>query len=70
MDIRELRKAARITQWELASRTGISRMRLSLAECGYVALTATELAAIQTTTLAIAEARVHGLIRGNTGVQA
>jgi transcriptional regulator with XRE-family HTH domain len=36
--IRECRKAAKVSQYELARRSGISRMRLSLAECGYVEL--------------------------------
>jgi len=48
MNIREPRKAARLTQIEVAQRTCISRMRISLAECGYVNLTQDELAAIQT----------------------
>ena len=38
LEIRECRKAAKLSQYELARRTGFSRMRLSLVECGYVAL--------------------------------
>jgi transcriptional regulator with XRE-family HTH domain len=38
MDLRQLRKMADLTQWELAQRCGVSRMRLSLAECGQVEL--------------------------------
>ncbi len=36
MDVRKLRRAARMTQYELAEKTGISRMRLGLAwqTCG------------------------------------
>jgi len=65
MDIRQLRKTARITQWELADRTGISRMRLSLAECGYVSLTAAELAAVESATVSTAEARLQQLTQLN-----
>jgi len=42
MDIRQLRRTARLTQVELANETGISRMKVSLAECGYVELTEAE----------------------------
>jgi transcriptional regulator with XRE-family HTH domain len=38
MDLKELRKMAGLTQWELAQRCGVSRMRLSLAECEQVEL--------------------------------
>jgi transcriptional regulator with XRE-family HTH domain len=47
MDIRLLRKTARLTQLELAQQTGISRVRLSFAECGYCELTHEEVARIQ-----------------------
>ena len=47
IDIRQLRKAARLTQIELAQQTGISRVRLSLAECDYVKLSHKELDLIQ-----------------------
>jgi DNA-binding XRE family transcriptional regulator len=36
MNLKELRKMAGLTQWELAQRCGVSRMRLSLAECEQV----------------------------------
>lgn len=61
MDLRNLRREARITQWELAELSGISRMRLSLAECGYVSLTSTELDAIRQATVSTTEARLIGL---------
>ncbi len=42
MNLRDLRKSVGLTQLVLANETGISRMRLSLAECGYVTLHADE----------------------------
>jgi DNA-binding XRE family transcriptional regulator len=53
MDIRELRRMARLTQIELAHLTGINRVKLSFAECHYVTLTAQEESSIRE---AIAEA--------------
>jgi hypothetical protein len=47
MDIRELRRMARLTQIELAHLTGINRVKLSFAECHYVTLTAQEEASIR-----------------------
>ncbi len=61
MDTRNLRTAARITQWELAEITSISRMRLRLAECGYVSLAPAELDAIRCATVSTPEARLLGL---------
>jgi hypothetical protein len=46
MEIRQKRRDARITQVELALKTGICRSRLSLAECGYIKLRADELGSI------------------------
>jgi DNA-binding XRE family transcriptional regulator len=46
--IREIRKAARLTQFHLSQLTGISRTRLSFAECGYLTLTLDELQRIET----------------------
>lgn len=62
-DVRQLRRAARITQYELAERTGISRMRLSLAECGYVSLTTAELNAVESATVSSAQDRLQELSR-------
>jgi DNA-binding XRE family transcriptional regulator len=42
----ELRKKSRMTQWLVANSTGISRMRISLAETGQVWLTPDEEAAV------------------------
>jgi transcriptional regulator with XRE-family HTH domain len=53
LDIHRLRKVARLTQRELALRARISPVRVSLAECQYVRLSAKEEAAIRK---AIAEA--------------
>jgi transcriptional regulator with XRE-family HTH domain len=41
-DLREMRELAGITQFSLSRRSGVSRMRLSLAECGEAELTETE----------------------------
>ena len=42
MEIKELRKAARVSQVEIAVKAGIHRARLSAAECGYIQLTPSE----------------------------
>ena len=41
-DLREMRELAGITQFSLSRRSGVSRMRLSLAECGEADLSDTE----------------------------
>jgi len=53
IDLRPLRRIARLTQLELSQRTGIDRTRLSFAECGYISLSADEQTAIMR---AVAEA--------------
>ncbi len=46
MNIREVRRVARLTQIELAQLANINRVRLSFAECHYLSLTAEEEASI------------------------
>jgi transcriptional regulator with XRE-family HTH domain len=41
-DLRAMRELAGITQFSLSRRSGVSRMRLSLAECGETELSAEE----------------------------
>ncbi len=38
-DLRELRRMIAFTQFRLAARSGVSRTKLSLAECGEIKLT-------------------------------
>ena len=38
-DLRELRRMVGFTQYRLSARSGVSRTRLSLAECGEIELT-------------------------------
>ncbi len=47
VDVQKIRRAARMSQVELARRTRISRPRLSAAENGYLELRDEELAVIQ-----------------------
>ncbi len=68
MDVRKLRRAARMTQYELANRTGISRMKLSLIECGYHKPSAEEMVAIQRATVADAQERLEELNRVRTSL--
>ncbi len=56
-NLKELRKMASLTQFELAQRCGISRMRLSLAECEQIHLCPDELANVQRILLAAIENR-------------
>ena len=51
-DLREMRELAGITQFSLSRRSGVSRTRLSLAECGEVELNETEKRKITTFLLA------------------
>jgi len=46
-DIKKLRRMADLTQCALARRCGVSRMRLSLAECGQIKLRPEEETAVR-----------------------
>jgi predicted transcriptional regulator len=48
-DLREIRKAADLSQLQLAKRARVSRFRLSLAESGAIELRSDELSAISET---------------------
>jgi transcriptional regulator with XRE-family HTH domain len=66
MDIKKLRKMADLTQFELARRCGVSRMRLSLVECGQLALHSEEELAVRRVLLTAIEdrsAQLRGAIR-------
>ena len=47
MDLRTVRKEAGLSQYTIAQRAGISRMRLSLAECGEIELQPSEIDSIR-----------------------
>lgn len=47
MDMRKTREMAGLSQFTVAQRSGISRMRLSLAECGEIQLRQVELESIR-----------------------
>jgi transcriptional regulator with XRE-family HTH domain len=57
MDIKKLRKMADLTQFELAQRCGVSRMRLSLVECGQLELYSEEELAVRRVLLTAIEDR-------------
>ncbi len=57
MDLHRLRRAARMSQTELAVRAGISRPRLSAAENGYLQLTEAELMRVRSVVSAEPERR-------------
>lgn len=61
MNLKELRRMADLTQFELAQRCGVSRMRLSLAECGQLELNANEDIALRKTLLGVIEHRAAQL---------
>jgi hypothetical protein len=68
MNIREVRRAVRLTQLELSHHTGIERTRLSFAECGYVRLSEAEEAAIRRVVAKTVEnvaEKVRGVLRDN-----
>lgn len=70
MDIRQLRRAARMTQYELAAKTGISKVRLSFAECRYLELNADEITAIENVTISDLRDRLEGLSNARNGDRA
>jgi transcriptional regulator with XRE-family HTH domain len=61
MDLKELRRMADLTQFQLAQRCGVSRMRLSLAECGQLELHANEESAVRQVLLGVIESRAAQL---------
>jgi transcriptional regulator with XRE-family HTH domain len=72
-NLKELRKMASLTQFELAQRCSISRMRLSLAECEQIQLYPEELANVQKILLAAIEDRdvqLRGVLSAGSSVAA
>jgi transcriptional regulator with XRE-family HTH domain len=63
MDLKELRRMADLTQFELAQRCGVSRMRLSLAECGQLQLRQDEDSAVRKVLLGVIESRAAQIKR-------
>jgi len=61
MKIKDLRGMADLTQFELAQRCGVSRMRLSLAECGQLKLHPEEVSAVRKILLEAIEGRAAQL---------
>lgn len=73
MDLHSVRRAAGLSQSALAAQTGISRPRLSAAECGYLELSEEEIARILTAIAAEPErraARIREVLAGNGAGQA
>jgi transcriptional regulator with XRE-family HTH domain len=75
MNLRDAREVAGISQFALAQRSGIPRMRLSLAECGEIQLRPAEIDAIRSVVRAEIEQRTAKLtnalsIMGTAGVNA
>ena len=71
MDLRQLRKMAGLTQWELAQQCGLSRMRLSLAECGQLVLRAEEESAVRNVLLdaiKALESEIRGILSDTQSV--
>jgi transcriptional regulator with XRE-family HTH domain len=63
MDLKELRRMADLTQFQLAQRCGVSRMRLSLAECGQLQLRPDEDSAVRKMLLGLIESRAAQIER-------
>jgi transcriptional regulator with XRE-family HTH domain len=61
MNLKELRRMADLTQFQLARQSGVSRMRLSLAECQQLKLTAQEEGAVRKALLEVIESRAAQL---------
>ncbi len=56
-ELKTLRKIAGLTQFQLSRRSGISRLRLSLSECGDLELTEEEKTSLQETLLRVLQER-------------
>jgi len=56
-ELKTLRKIAGLTQFQLSRRSGISRLRLSLSECGDLELTEEEKSSLQETLLRVLQER-------------
>ncbi len=56
-ELKTLRKIAGLTQFQLSRRSGISRLRVSLSECGDLELTEEEKTSLQETLLRVLEER-------------
>jgi transcriptional regulator with XRE-family HTH domain len=68
MSLRELRKLARLTQWELAHRCNVGRTRLSLAECDQLQLRPEEEARVRTVLVEVIKnraAQISGVLSGS-----
>ena len=64
MDIKDKRRmAGRLSQIELARRSGVSRFRISLAESGHIVLRPEELAAIKRTLAKEIQSLAEGLLK-------
>ncbi len=63
MKLKELRRMADLTQFELAQQCGVSRMRLSLAECGQLQLNPDEGCAVRKVLLGVIESRAAQIKR-------
>ena len=61
MNLKELRRMANLTQFQLAQRCGVSRMRLSLAECEQLQLRPDEDRAVRNVLLHVIESRAAQL---------
>ena len=57
-ELKELREAADLSQFDLARRAGLSRMRLQLAEAGHIALKPSEVDAINRALRSVIERKV------------
>lgn len=68
MNLKELRKMASLTQFQLAQRCGISRSRLSPAECGQLQLSPDEDRVVRNVLLHAIEslsAQLEGVLSGH-----
>ncbi len=70
MDTKTLRKMANLTQFELAQRCGVSRMRLSLAECGQLELRPEEEVAVRRMLVGAIKSRAAQLTNVLSGTEA
>jgi predicted transcriptional regulator len=57
-ELKQLREAADLSQFDLARRAGLSRMRLQLAEAGHITLKASEVDAINRALRSVIERKV------------
>jgi hypothetical protein len=69
LNVREMRKLAGVSQHRISAISGVGRVRISLAECGHVALRPEELSSVMRSLRAVLSDRMQSLLHVLQSVQ-